>query len=460
VSDTSKRSETTGAFLVAVVALCAAIIAFGVGLLGATRTVASSSSGDGGATGQVVTDAKIELGDIFLRPSAIDVAKGQKVTLHVRNTGKLEHDLRVTGKSGTRMLKPGESQTITIGPFDTSAQAWCTVAGHKDAGMLLDINVAGSAPVDGSTNAAGSGNSDDATIDFNATPKPDWKPFDPKLQPAPGATAHAITFHVIEKVIEVAPGVTQQLWTFNGQVPGPILRGHVGDVFTVTLVNDGKIEHSIDFHASRVAWNVNMRSIKPGESLVYQFKANYAGIWMYHCGTAPALHHIGNGMFGAVIIDPPTLAPVVHEYVFIQSELYLGPQGQPGDLAKMKAFTPDAVVFNEYVNQYKFHPIRVEPNERIRVWVLDAGPSENSSFHIVGTIFDTVFKEGTYLLQPDARQGGSQALDLQPAQGGFVEFSLAEKGLYLMVTHKFVNVGKGALGVFQAGDVPATAMSH
>ena len=106
----------------------------------------------------------------------------------------------------------------------------------------------------------------------------------------------------------------------------------------------------------------------------------------------------------------------------------------------------DAVVFNGYVSQYKFAPIRVEPEERVRVWVLDAGPSENSSFHIVGTIFDTVFKEGTKLLEPDGRRGGAQALDLQPAQGGYVEFTFDEAGLYPIVTHKFANVGKGALG--------------
>ena len=265
-----------------------------------------------------------------------------------------------------------------------------------------------------------------------------------------------MTFHATEKVLEVAPGVKQEMWTFNDQVPGPVLRGRVGDLFTITLVNDGKIEHSVDFHASKVAWNDEMRSIKPGESLIYQYQAKFAGIFMYHCGTAPALHHIGNGMYGAVIIDPPTLAPVDHEYALIQSELYTGPEGQPGDLAKMQREAWDAVVFNGYVSQYKFAPIRVEPNQRVRVWVLDAGPSENSSFHIVGTIFDTVFKEGSYLLQPDARKGGSQALDLQPAQGGFVEFSLDEAGLYPIVTHKFANVGKGALGLFQAGEVKAT----
>ena len=270
--------------------------------------------------------------------------------------------------------------------------------------------------------------------------------------------------------MEVAPGVTQQAWTFvegdgadqgTPRMGGPVLRGHVGDLFTITLVNDGAIDHSIDFHASRVAWSDEMRSIAPGESLVYQYRAEYAGAFMYHCGTAPALHHIGNGMYGAIIIDPPNLPAVDHEFVVVQSELYLGEQGQPGDLDKMTNADWDAVVFNGYYNQYKFSPIRVEADERIRVWVIDDGPSENSAFHIVGTIFDTVWKEGSYLLQPDATHGGSQVLDLQPAQGGFVEFSFAEEGFYPMVTHKFANVGRGALGLFQAGDVEMpTAAGH
>ena len=119
----------------------------------------------------------------------------------------------------------------------------------------------------------------------------------------------------------------------------------------------------------------------------------------------------------------------------------------------------DAVVFNGYYDQYNHAPIRVEPGERVRAWVIDDGTSENSAFHIVGTIFDTVWKEGTYLLRPDARRGGSQVLDLQPAQGGFVEFTFAETGFYPIVTHKFANASRGALGLFQAGDaeMPANA---
>jgi nitrite reductase (NO-forming) len=437
------------------VATAIAITALVFALIGVFTPVSAGQTGHTSAAAAGPPQAfTVELGEFYVRPAVLDVAPGRPIELTVHNGGTMAHDLKLNGTIGTNQLNPGSHATVTFPALTADAKAWCTTPGHQAAGIELLLKVAGaSAGTTGTATAAVAPTG--AQIDFNAVPPPDWKPFDPTLRPADRATEHAVTFHATETVLPVAPGVTQEMWTFNGQVPGPIVRGHVGDLFTVTLVNDGKIGHSIDFHASRVAWNDEMRTINPGESLVYQFKADYAGIFMYHCGTAPALHHIGNGMFGAVIIDPPALAPVAHEYVLVQSELYTGVNGAPGDLVKMQHEAWDAVVFNGYVNQYKHVPIRVEPNERVRVWVLDAGPSENSSFHIVGTIFDTVFKEGAYLLTPDASHGGSQALDLQPAQGGFVEFSLAENGLYPIVTHKFANVGKGALGLFQAGDVQA-----
>ncbi len=459
MSDTKVRSAVTPLF-----AMMATVVI--VTLLVPLVAVLVSSGGDNGgtaSTGGGVEKVAVEIGEFYVKPATIQVPVGAELVLTVKNVGTMPHDLRLEGgKAGTKMLDVGATEEVSLGQIDATTQAWCTVPGHKEAGMVLDIQVADSA-AQASTSGhdmTASGGASGATIDFAAAPGPDWKPFDPTLAPAPGGTEHKITFHATETVMEVAPGVKQEMWTFNDQVPGPILRGKVGDIFTITLVNDGKLGHSLDFHASKVAWNDEMRTIQPGESLIYQFEAKFSGIWMYHCGTAPALHHIGNGMFGSVIIDPPELAPVDHEFVFVQSELYLGPDGQPGDLSKMQAFTPDAVVFNGYVNQYQHAPIRVEPGQRIRAWVLDAGPSENSAFHIVGTIFDTVYKEGVYLLRPNATRGGSQILDLQPAQGGFVEFSFDEAGLYLIVTHKFSNVGKGALGVFQAGEVAATAVGH
>ena len=162
----------------------------------------------------------------------------------------------------------------------------------------------------------------------------------------------------------------------------------------------------------------------------------------------PRSRHDGTG---ALIVDPPALAAVAQEFVIEQAELYTGPAGQPGDLKKMMAEQADAVVFNGYVNQYVHKPVPVKKGERVRVWVLNAGINENSSFHVIGTIFDTVYKEGDYLLRPGGGKGGSQALDLMPAQGGFVEFTLDRDGTYPFVTHKLAPAHKGAMGVFKVG---------
>ncbi|MGD9705250.1 MAG: multicopper oxidase domain-containing protein [Acidimicrobiia bacterium] len=463
---TTTRADTqTGwwvsSTLIGVLALILAIV--GVAL--ASGDDKSSASGVAAVGGE--TEFEIELGDLYVKPAKIDVPAGAEVTLRVSNVGAMAHDLKVQGETGTALLDPGGHETIVIGPFDASDQAWCTVPGHKEAGMLMDITViGGTAAADGhdatsTATADGAAAGTGATIDANAAPADTWEPRDPILPAADSATVHEIAIDATEELIEVAPGVTQMMWTFNGQVPGPTLRGKVGDTFKITLTNKGTLGHSIDFHASKVAWDDEMRTIQQGESLVYEFTADFAGAWMYHCGTAPTLHHIGNGMYGAIIIDPPELAPVDEEYLMVQSELYLGPEGEVGDLTKMMNEDWDAVVFNGYHSQYKHAPIHVETGKRYRVWVVDDGPNENSAFHIVGTIFDTVFKEGAYLLQPDETTGGSQVLDLQPAQGGFVEFDFAEDGLYPFVTHKFANPGKGALGFFAVGDVDTSALgSH
>ncbi|HMO55918.1 MAG TPA: multicopper oxidase domain-containing protein, partial [Roseiflexaceae bacterium] len=218
---------------------------------------------------------------------------------------------------------------------------------------------------------------------------------------------------------------------------------------------DSTVPHSIDFHSSMVAWNDEMTSINAGEEKLYEWRAEHAGVWMYHCGTAPALHHIANGMYGMVIVEPVGgLPPVDSEFALVQSEWYLGPQGEPASLTKAAAAAPapDFVLFNGVANQYADHPIEIGTGERVRVFVLNAGPSVDSSFHVVGTIFDTVIKEGVELRRDNPGRWGSQAVDLAPAQGAIVEFTTAEDGLYPIVTHAFNFVGRGALGLFKAGD--------
>ena len=129
------------------------------------------------------------------------------------------------------------------------------------------------------------------------------------------------------------------------------------------------------------------------------------------------------------------------------------------ETANAAAPAPDFVVFNGVANQYKDAPLKVGTGERVRIFVLDAGPNIDSSFHIVGTIFDTVTKEGVHLVKGNDGSWGSQAVDLSPAQGALIEFTTAEDGLYPFVTHKFANVGKGALGFFAVGDVDTSAVT-
>jgi nitrite reductase (NO-forming) len=273
-------------------------------------------------------------------------------------------------------------------------------------------------------------------------------------QVLPGSV-HDIDLPILEKDITVATGFVVHAWTFGGQVPGPVIRVHLGDTVRVHLTNRGVMSHSIDFHASQTAMNDQMVEIAPGATWTYTFRAAYAGVWMYHCGTAPTLQHIANGMFGMVIVEPKGGLPRVDkELAIVQSEWYLGAQGQPVDLAKASAGAPapDFVVFNGVANQYKDHPIKVPAGRRVRVFLLDAGPNIDSSFHIVGTIFDTVVKEGIVLSRGNAGGWGSQAVDLSPAQGAIIEFSPVEDGMYPMVTHAFNFVGRGAVGIVQAGD--------
>ncbi len=202
-----------------------------------------------------------------------------------------------------------------------------------------------------------------------------------------------------------------------------------------------------------------MRTIQPGERLTYRFTATRAGIWMYHCSTMPMSAHIAAGMAGAVVIEPDGLPSVDRSYVIVQSEVYLQTRAKDARAATEvdadKAGTagqPDYVVFNGVASGYDTAMLTATVGERVRFWVLDVGPNRATSFHVVGAQFDTVFSEGAYLLKGglDAlggKGGGSQALSLQPAQGGFVETVFAEPGHYAFVSHVMADAERGAHGV-------------
>ncbi|MEV0170557.1 multicopper oxidase domain-containing protein [Streptomyces sp. NPDC050803] len=404
------------------------------------------AAGAGGGGGAVTRTVDVTLANMRIRPARIEVAEGTVLRLKVTNADAQRHDLKVADGPATPLLARGAGHTLDLGPVTEDREAWCTLPGHRAAGMTLDITVKDSGGGhDGHAATAGDPTGPDLSADFSTG----WKPRTAELAPAPAGTVHKAELHAAHRTVEVAPGVKQQMWTFGGTAPGPTLRGKVGDVFEITLVNDDHgMGHGIDFHAGSLAPDRPMRTLRPGERLVYRFRAEKAGAWLYHCSTAPMLQHIGNGMYGAVVIDPPGLRKVDHEYVLVSSELYLGTPGSTAQVTKMRANTPDAWAFNGIAAQYAKSPLTAKAGERARFWVVAAGPSDGVAFHVVGTVFDTVYKEGAYLLRPD-RAGGAQVLDLAPAQGGFVETAFPEAGHYSFVDHDMRHAESGAHGVVE-----------
>jgi len=428
---------------VAVLGVVLVAVAAAVGIGSRQHDTADTVAGGGQQT------VAVRLVGMRIEPSTITVQPRTRLTLAVTNADQISHDLYVEGAGQTPLLAHGQSARLDVGTITHPLAGWCTVPGHKAAGMTLSIKIASSTPSTPATDTMPGMEmgGDAAAIDWGGSPAPDWKPADPTLTPAASGTVHQVTFTIRDATLEVAPGVRQTLWTYNGTAPGPILHGRVGDRFVVTIVNDGDMAHSIDFHAGSVSPDAAMRSIDPGQSLTYAFTATYAGAWLYHCSTMPMSLHIANGMFGAVIVDPPNLPHVDKELVLVQSELYLGAQDGIADETKIRARAPDAFAFNGYVNQYKYAPIEIGSGARVRIWVVDAGPQFGTSFHVVGAQFDTVFKEGAYLLRPhNAEHGAAQTLDLAPGQGGFVEFTLTAPGHYSFVDHAMVDAEAGASG--------------
>jgi|GEM_PF-354588 len=410
------------------------------------------------SAGQVLDTLEFHSFEMGFKPTQLEVAKPGRYAVKLINDGALMHD--ITFADGVKIeAQAGETATGEVDIPAGGLEFICSVPGHEQAGMVGAITVTGSdASTAGDTAATddhgGPAPTTDVAADANAAA---YVPFDAAASAALDGTVHDIDLVVEEKEMTVAEGFVQKVWTFGGTVPGPVIRVKVGDTVRIHLKNptSSAVPHSIDFHSSQVAWNDEMTSINPGEEKLYEWKAEYAGVWMYHCGTAPALHHIANGMYGMVIVEPREGLPEVDkEFALVQSEWYLGPQKDLTSLEKAAAAAPapDYVVFNGVANQYVDHPLEVATGERVRVFVLNAGPSVDSSFHVVGTIFDTVIKEGIALTRGNAGNYGAQAVDLAPAQGAIVEFTTAEDGLYPMVTHAFNFVGRGALGLFKAGD--------
>jgi len=269
------------------------------------------------------------------------------------------------------------------------------------------------------------------------------------LAPAtPQGTTVNLTLTVREVLVSIAPGVAYHAWTFNGTLPGPVLRVRQGQLVHFTLVNEGNMPHSIDFHAAQTPWNANYQPIAPGKSFSFTWRANYPGVFMYHCGAPVTIYHMVNGMYGAIIVDPANGWTPAQEYVLVQSEFYTTqlPDGTYSvDPSKLTSGIPDYVVFNGYANQYKTSPIVAKAGERIRIFIVNAGPTLFSAFHVIGAIFSDTYVDGN----PANHMVGNQTVTVPPGGGMVVELTIPQAGLYPFVTHSFAGVGKGAIGVLK-----------
>ncbi|WP_340105193.1 multicopper oxidase domain-containing protein [Rhodohalobacter sp. 8-1] len=302
-----------------------------------------------------------------------------------------------------------------------------------------------------------------------------------------GNKHHEVRLDAMVQEIEVANGVSYRAWTFGGTVPGPTLHVREGDRITFTMKNRSDEEvtitepgseaspfmqqvadnnymnakpgvmpmpHSMDFHAGTVAKDDKWRTIAPGETIQFDWVANYAGTYIYHCGTPSVLMHTAMGQHGVVVVSPkegyPTDYEVDREYVVVQSEYYLkkGPSElYQYDFEAAQSRNPSHVVFNGHQTILHDQPLEANAGERVRIHFSNNGPSGTSSFHVIGAIFDRVWLEG----HPYNEMRGMQTVLLGASGSATVDFIVPEEGKYILIDHEFADAEKGATGTLKAG---------
>ena len=300
------------------------------------------------------------------------------------------------------------------------------------------------------------------TVDNAAELAKAHKPYPAALPPVPAGDTAKVHMVLKDVTIQIAPGIKYAAWGFEGGAPGPIVHVRQGQKVQMTLTNNGAIPHSIDFHAARIAPNKAFVDVDPGKSFTFTFTANDPGVFMYHCGTKPVLAHIANGMYGAIVVDPKTpLPPAAKSYVLVASEWYLNAPGtgKPAqlDMDKARSVMADWTTFNGYARQYVDHPLTANPGDLVRFYVVDAGPSLTTAFHIVGTLLNKVYPDGD--MTPGHELTNIQTFDVPAGGGAVFEVKINQPGLYPFVSHSFASVDMGQVGLLKVGNVAGTT-SH
>lgn len=261
-----------------------------------------------------------------------------------------------------------------------------------------------------------------------------------------------VKMETVEKTMTMEDGVEYRYWTFDGDVPGRMIRVREGDTVEVEFSNNpsSTVPHNVDFHAATgQGGGAAATFTAPGRTSTFSFKALQPGLYIYHCAVAPVGMHIANGMYGLILVEPKEGLPKVDkEFYIVQGDFYTkgkkGAQGlQPFDMDKAVAEQPEYVVFNGHVGAIAGdNALKAKAGETVRMYVGNGGPNLVSSFHVIGEIFDKVYVEGGKLINENVQS------TIVPAGGSaIVEFKVDIPGSYTLVDHSiFRAFNKGALG--------------
>ena len=290
---------------------------------------------------------------------------------------------------------------------------------------------------------------------------------DPTDLPAPLEIREPTTVRIDLEAVEVegqlADGTTFTYWTFNGAVPGPFFRVRLGDTIEVHMTNNtsSTMNHSVDFHAvTGPGGGAVMTQTQPGQESIFTAKALNVGLFVYHCATPMVAHHISNGMYGLILVEPEGgLPPVDREFYVMQGDIYttgaFGEQGkQTTDVTKMLNEDPEYIVFNGAVGALTTQkPLKANVGETVRIFFGVGGPNLTSSFHVIGEIFDRVYDQASLT--------GAPLTDVQttlvpPGGATMVEFDLEVPGNYILVDHALSRLQRGLAGylIVEGPDAP------
>lgn len=392
-----------------------------------------------------------------------------------------EHDFTVSGLDvASERISSVGSQTELIFKVhqDGAFRYHSSVPGQSEAGMVGYVGVGTGydevslpEPSDSSgTTAANSEHTSGASASESAASDSDQAAenaadaesaadivFDPADLPKPvgnrGPEKVNIKLETVELTGQLADGTTFNYWTFNGKVPGPFLRVRVGDTVELSLTNktDSLMTHSIDLHAvNGPGGGAVATQVMPGEEKAFTFKALNPGLYVYHCATPMVAHHMTNGMYGLILVEPEGGLPEVdREFYVMQGEIYTTASfGEKGhvetDINKLLAETPDYFVLNGAVGALTDQkPLHANVGETVRIYFGVGGPNFTSSFHVIGEIFDRVYDQASLTSAPLTNV---QTTVVPPGGATMVEFKIDVPGRYLLVDHALSRLEHGLVG--------------